>query len=1045
MRRRCHQEDSMIKSLKIQSLGLALGLFLTAAAHAATITVTSNLDTIAVNASVTLREAITSINNGANVNADVVPVGAYGTNDTINFNILPSGGYLILPTGSSLPTIVKPVKIDGSTQGGSVQNTAVTGDNSIHHIGIGCDPLSSCIDGLTLGQGSAGSEIRFLFIDEATSGAGIRVNSANNVIAGNWIGLASNGEGAPAFANAGNGTGIFMSSAGPGTDISGNTIGGPNPQDRNTISNNTNQQLFVARFTVGGLQGGGSNIVVQNNYIGTNASGTTATLNGGSGIRMNDLLNATIGGASNALAGGLCVAPCNLIAGNSEGAFATGTGTNPTNNTGYVIQGNFFGTNLTGTAAIGLGNGTSAAAVIEIAGAGSVQIGGTAAGTGNLISGHLSRQGILIDTFAAGVGGPIAIQGNFIGTTASGNALLGNGGAGIHVNGATNVTIGGTVAGARNVIGGNGNALAPKGPGIWIEGNPGFSQATAVIQGNNIGIGADGSTNVGNIGNGIDFSSTAFGSTVGPALSGGLGGNIIAFNGAGRTNGAGIGMQNTSNTNKIFSNSIFSNTGITTGIGIDLSATSQITDGPTANDACDGDTGGNNLQNFPVLTAAGTNGASITVSGTLNSTASTTFKVEFFANSSGTQGKTFLGSTNATTNGACSGSFSAAMAQVVAPGTNITATATDPSGNTSEFSAAVAAAVTTAADSTVSGRITDTNGNPVEGVAIRLSGTQNRLTITDSNGNYHFDNVETDGLYQVTPSRPNFVFGPTQRSFTVLGQHADAVFSATFTGGTVNPLDTTEYFVRQQYVDFLGREPDEAGFNFWVNNIQSCGADAQCTGAKRIDTSAAFFLSIEFQQTGYLVYRMYQTSFGDLPGTPVPVGLNAFRLDTAQIDNGVIVNQDGWQTALEINKQTFATNFVLRGQFTSAYPTAMSPTELVNKLLANAGITISDTDRAAVIGEFGGATNTTDTSARARALRRVAENPLLAQREFDPAFVLMEYFGYLRRDPNSGPDPNFDGYDFWLAKLNQFNGDFEKAEMVKAFLVATEYRQRFPR
>jgi hypothetical protein len=651
-------------------------------AGAATITVTGNGDTVAVNGLVTLREAIMSINAGANVNTDVVAVGTYGPIDTINFNITPTGFYLINVLTSSLPTIVKPVIINGQTQGGSVQNSAVTGDNSTHNIMINCSSVNTCTDGLTLGQGSAGSTIRFLIFDSAP-GSGLVVNSANNTIAGNWVGLDSAGGGTP---SAGNGTGINVFSAGPPQDVSGNVIGGPNPQDRNVISNNTLRQLTLARLLVGGLYGGGSNIVVKNNYIGTDKTGTTGLLNGGGGIRMTDLLNATIGGASNSL-GVSCVAPCNLIAGNSQQPMSTNTNTNSTNNTGYLIQGNFFGTNVTGTAAVTGGNGASTQAVIELAGAGAVTIGGTAAGTGNLISGFsTARPGILVDT---GVVGPVTIQGNFIGTTTTGNAALGNGGPGIDILGATNVTIGGTIAAARNVIGGNGNGMSPKGPGILVEGNAPFSTGTAVIQGNNIGIGADGSSNIGNIGNGIEFSSNATGSTVGASTSGGAGGNIIAFNGAGRTNGAGVGVQNGSNANKILSNSIFSNTGGTTGLGIDLSATAQATDGPTANDGCDGDAGGNNLQNFPVLTSAQAPGSSITIAGTLNSIANTTFTIEFFSNTSGSQGRTFLGSTTTATNGSCNASFSVPLALAVAVGLNITATATDPSGNTSEFSAAV--------------------------------------------------------------------------------------------------------------------------------------------------------------------------------------------------------------------------------------------------------------------------------------------------------------------------------------------------------------------
>ena len=111
--------------------------------------------------------------------------------------------------------------------------------------------------------------------------------------------------------------------------------------------------------------------------------------------------------------------------------------------------------------------------------------------------------------------------------------------------------------------------------------------------------------------------------------------------------------------------------------------------------------------------------------------------------------------------------------------------------------------------------------------------------------------------------------------------------------------------MRQQYLDFLGREPDDAGLNFWVNNIDSCGADSNCREAKRVDTSAAFFLSIEFQQTGYLVYRAYESAYGNLDGAPVPMKLSDFKPDTREISNGVVVLQDGWQQKLENNKRAF--------------------------------------------------------------------------------------------------------------------------------------------
>ncbi|PYS27253.1 MAG: hypothetical protein DMF75_20715 [Acidobacteria bacterium] len=132
-----------------------------------------------------------------------------------------------------------------------------------------------------------------------------------------------------------------------------------------------------------------------------------------------------------------------------------------------------------------------------------------------------------------------------------------------------------------------------------------------------------------------------------------------------------------------------------------------------------------------------------------------------------------------------------------------------------------------------------------------------------------------------------------------------------------------------------------------------------------------------------------------------------------------------------------------RSRFTTAYATTLTPAQFVDALFANASVTPTATDRNAAIAEFGSATNTSDVAARGRALRRVAENATLVTNEFNRAFVLMQFFGYLRRDPNTGPDTDYTGYDFWLTKLNQFNGNYVSAEMVKTFITSLEYRQRF--
>jgi subtilisin family serine protease len=265
---------------------------------------------------------------------------------------------------------------------------------------------------------------------------------------------------------------------------------------------------------------------------------------------------------------------------------------------------------------------------------------------------------------------------------------------------------------------------------------------------------------------------------------------------------------------------------------------------------------------------------------------------------------------------------------------------------------------------------------------------------------------------------------------------------------TTNPLDNANalFFVRQHYLDFLNREPDAGGLAFWSGQITGCGNNSACVEDRRINVSAAFFLSIEFQETGYLAYRTYKVAYGNLPNAPVPVRYEEFLPDTQKLALGVMVGIGDWQAKLESNKQAFAAAFVARSRFLSAYPTTMEPFQFVDALYANAGVIPSATERTSVIGEFGtGATTTSDLAARARVLRRVADNAALKQQELNRAFVLAQYFGYLRRNPYDPPEQSLDyaGFNFWLGKLNQFNGNYITADMVKAFLVSGEYRQRF--
>jgi Calx-beta domain len=256
---------------------------------------------------------------------------------------------------------------------------------------------------------------------------------------------------------------------------------------------------------------------------------------------------------------------------------------------------------------------------------------------------------------------------------------------------------------------------------------------------------------------------------------------------------------------------------------------------------------------------------------------------------------------------------------------------------------------------------------------------------------------------------------------------------------TSNNIDTSTVFVDQHYHDFLNRAPDSPGLSFWINNIESCGSDVQCHLVKRIDTSASFFLSIEFQNTGFLVERLYRAS---LPATTQrPRAFPRYRefvRDSQDIGRGVIVGNAGYQQLLEANTVDFINRFVARPEFTANYPASLTAAQYVDKLNTQVGNVLAASQRDALVNGLNSGQET-----RATVLRKIAENQTFTAAEFRQAFVLMQYFGYLRRNPDDAPDNNFAGFDFWLNKLNQFNGDYRAAELVKAFITSIEYRNRF--
>ena len=320
---------------------------------------------------------------------------------------------------------------------------------------------------------------------------------------------------------------------------------------------------------------------------------------------------------------------------------------------GNVIEGNFIGTDVTGT--FDLGNFGSG---VFISAASDNMIGGTAAGAGNVISGN-NVAGVSIVNGSMGN----TVQGNFIGTDVTGTLAVGNRFDGVEIENAPGNLIGGTTAGAGNLLSGNHS-------GIYIGG---FGATGNLVLGNLIGTDAKGIGALGNIGDGIEVRN-ANGNTIGG--TGSSGSNTIAYNGV-----AGVvvfsGMDNV-----ILSNSIFSNAGL----GIDL-----VPYGVTLNDGGDGDAGANDLQNFPVVTSATSGGGSVTIEGTLDTAPNTTFRLEFFSNSSCDptghgEGQTFVGSTNVTSDFTGNVRFAVTFPDTGLVGRFITATATDQTKSTSEFS-----------------------------------------------------------------------------------------------------------------------------------------------------------------------------------------------------------------------------------------------------------------------------------------------------------------------------------------------------------------------
>jgi hypothetical protein len=231
--------------------------------------------------------------------------------------------------------------------------------------------------------------------------------------------------------------------------------------------------------------------------------------------------------------------------------------------------------------------------------------------------------------------------------------------------------------------------------------------------------------------------------------------------------------------------------------------------------------------------------------------------------------------------------------------------------------------------------------------------------------------------------------------------------------GTNQPItiDDSDFFVQQHYIDFLSRFPEESGFQYWTSILNGCASDPNpgCENRVRVEISSRFFIELEFQRTGFFVMRLHQASFGQAPN------YTQFIADRKLIQN-----------TTESQRQ-FANAWVARSAFLSEYPANLSNTDFVTRLFDKAKVTNSSARTSAISALNSGKT-------RADVIFDLVELPEFQNREYNPTFVRMQYFGYLRRDIDQ------EGYNFWINVLNNTN-NFRS--MICAFVNSNEYQLRF--
>lgn len=537
----------------------------------------------------------------------------------------------------------------GNTIAGNWVGTDASGRQAVPNQGTGIH-LSVLASGTAInGNVVAGNAADGILIED----------SAANIVAGNLIGFAADGS-----VGLGNGASGLVLAVG----ASGNTIGGNVTAARNVIAHNNLQgQAGDAELLI--TDNGTARNVVEGNFIGTDVTGANAAEN----EAKHDIVQIANGASDNTIGGTAFGAGNVITAGHDSGS----TTPNDINLTGAFTWRNVVVGNRIGTDAAGLNQLDSGAGVILQGGASINTIGGTAAGARNIISGVR-----VFSSAASGFTSSLSnvITGNFIGTDATGTGVLPRA-AGVVVAGAMGTTIGGPAPGAGNTIAVRPLAavlLSP--PAVELTANA----ASSWIEGNFIGTDATLTVSLHNPGPGILVHGGAAHNTIGGLVAGAR--NVIANNALAGVQVGDDASDSATVGNAILGNAIFGNAGL----GIDLGGTGV----PLVNAPGGPHSGPNNLQNYPFLTAINTTANSTVITGVLNSTPGQTFRVEFFssptADPSGFgQGKIYLGSLRVTTDANGTTAPFAFTYDGDLTGQSISATATDPEGNTSEFSQAV--------------------------------------------------------------------------------------------------------------------------------------------------------------------------------------------------------------------------------------------------------------------------------------------------------------------------------------------------------------------